>query len=166
MAKDRQLGATNSLGIINMMESINSNLLATSSKHNLSKMTASRLSENLRKQYEKRSIRVIKGDTVKVMRGEYSGIEGKVEKVSINKGTLAIEGVQREKVRGGNVKVQIHASNVMIVDLNLDDKYRQNKIQVNTNNEARNERRKVDTKPKKKKKSKKTTSKNEESRNK
>jgi large subunit ribosomal protein L24 len=62
------------------------------------------------------------------MRGEYSGIEGKVEKVNTKRGTLAIEGIQREKVRGGNVKVQIHASNVMIVGLNLDDKYRQNKL--------------------------------------
>jgi len=43
---------------------------------------------------------------------------------------LAIEGVQREKVRGGNVKVQIHASNVMIMGFNLDDKYRQNKLSV------------------------------------
>jgi large subunit ribosomal protein L24 len=146
------------------MESINSNLLATST-HNLSKMAACRLSDNLREQYRKRSTRVIKGDTVKVMRGEYSGIEGKVEKVSINKGTLAIEGVQREKIRGGNVKVQIHASNVMIVGLNLDDKYRQNKIEVNIKTEAPDEQRKVDRKPKKKK-IKETTSKNEESRNK
>ena len=165
MAKDRQLGATNSLGSFkNIMKSINSDLLATS-KHNLSKMAASRLSNNLRQQYAKGSTRVIKGDTVKVMRGEYSGIEGKVEKVSINKGTLAIEGVQREKIRGGNVKVQIHASNVMIVGLNLDDKYRQNKIQVNTKTEVRDEQRKVDRKPKKKK-TKKTTSKDQESRNK
>jgi large subunit ribosomal protein L24 len=146
------------------MKSINSNLLATS-KHNLSKMAASRLSNNLRQQYAKASTRVIKGDTVKVMRGEYSGIEGKVEKVSINKGTLAIEGVQREKVRGGNVKVQIHASNVMIVGLNLDDKYRQNKIQVDAKTDARDEQRKVDRKPKKKK-TEGTTSKDQESRNK
>jgi large subunit ribosomal protein L24 len=165
MAKDRQLGSTNSLGSFkNIMKSINSNFLVAS-KHNLSKMAASRLSNNLRQQYAKGSTRVIKGDTVKVMRGEYSGIEGKVEKVSINKGTLAIEGVQREKVRGGNVKVQIHASNVMIVGLNLDDKYRQNKIQVNTKTEARDEQRKVDRKPKKKK-TKETTSKDQESRNK
>jgi large subunit ribosomal protein L24 len=32
--------------------------------------------------------------------------------------------VQREKIRGGNVKVQIHASNVQIISLNTDDEYR------------------------------------------
>jgi large subunit ribosomal protein L24 len=99
-------------------------------KHVRDAMIGSTLVDSLRQQYNKRSARVTKGDTVKVMRGEYSGIEGKVEKVNTKSGTLAIEGVQREKVRGGNVKVQIHASNVMIMGFNLDDKYRQNKLSV------------------------------------
>ncbi len=78
----------------------------------------------LREQYGMRSLRPIKGDTIKVLRGEYSGIEGKIEKVNTKSGTLSIEGVQREKIRGGNVKVPIHASNVQIVSLKLDDKLR------------------------------------------
>jgi large subunit ribosomal protein L24 len=69
-------------------------------------------------------MRVIKGDTVRILRGEYVGIEGKVEKVNTEKSTLSIEGVQREKIRGGNVKVQVHASNVQIISLNTDDDYR------------------------------------------
>jgi large subunit ribosomal protein L24 len=91
---------------------------------------------------------VIKGDTVKVMRGEYTGIEGKVEKVNTQRGTLAIEGVQREKIKGGNVKVQIHASNVTILSLNLQDKYRQNKLQ-NLEHDAKRDNR--DTKLKRRK---------------
>jgi large subunit ribosomal protein L24 len=74
-------------------------------------------------------VRVIKGDSVKVMRGEYVDVEGKVEKVNTERGTLSIEGIQREKVRGGNVKVQIHASNVIITSLHLDDKRRQSQLQ-------------------------------------
>jgi large subunit ribosomal protein L24 len=97
-------------------------------KHIRDKSICSTLTDDLREQYDRRSIRVIKGDTVKVMRGEYTGIEGKVEKVNTRRGTLSIEGIQREKVRGGNVKVQIHSSNVRVSGLNLDDKYRQNKI--------------------------------------
>jgi large subunit ribosomal protein L24 len=91
---------------------------------------------------------VIKGDTVKVMRGEYTGIEGKVEKVNTERGTLTIEGVQREKIKGGNVKVQIHASNVTILSLNLQDKYRQTKLQ-NLDHDAKGDNR--DTKRKRKK---------------
>ena len=90
---------------------------------------ASTLNDSLRQRYKTRNTRVIKGDSVRVMRGEYSGIEGKVEKVNTARATLSIEGIQREKIRGGNVKVQIHASNVMITTLNLDDKYRQTKLE-------------------------------------
>jgi large subunit ribosomal protein L24 len=94
------------------------------SKHKRDKFLGANLSENLRQQHSKRSMRVIKGDTVRILRGEYVGIEGKVEKVNTEKSTLSIEGVQREKIRGGNVKVQVHASNVQIISLNTDDDYR------------------------------------------
>lgn len=94
------------------------------SKNKRDKFLGANLSENLREQHSKRSMRVIKGDTVRILRGEYVGIEGKVEKVNTEKSTLSIEGVQREKIRGGNVKVQVHASNVQIISLNTDDDYR------------------------------------------
>ena len=94
------------------------------SKHKREKLLGANLSENLRNQHNKRSMRVIKGDTVRILRGEYVGIEGKVEKVNTEKSTLSIEGVQREKIRGGKVKVQIHASNVQIISQNTDDEYR------------------------------------------
>jgi large subunit ribosomal protein L24 len=94
------------------------------SKHKREKLLGANLSENLRKQHNKRSMRVIKGDTVRILRGEYVGIEGKVEKVNTERSTLSIEGVQREKIRGGKVKVQIHASNVQIISVNTDDEYR------------------------------------------
>ncbi|HEY7757566.1 MAG TPA: 50S ribosomal protein L24 [Nitrososphaeraceae archaeon] len=94
------------------------------SKHKRDKFLGANLSENLREQHNKRSMRVIKGDTVRILRGEYVGIEGKVEKVNTEKSTLSIEGVQREKIRGGKVKVQVHASNVQIISLNTDDDYR------------------------------------------
>lgn len=99
------------------------------SKHKREKFLGANLSKNLREQQHKRSIRVVKGDTVKILRGEYFGIEGKVEKVNTQRSTLSIEGVQREKIRGGNVKVQIHASNVQIISLNSDDQFRMKGIQ-------------------------------------
>ena len=94
------------------------------SKHKREKLLGASLSENLREQHNRRSIRIVKGYTVRILRGEYAGIEGKVEKVNTVRSTLSIEGVQREKIRGGKVKVQIHASNVQIISLNTDDEYR------------------------------------------
>jgi large subunit ribosomal protein L24 len=105
------------------------------SKHMRDRSIAAHLGDNLRQQYRLRSYRVIKGDTVRVVRGEYSGIEGKVESVDTMTGGLAIEGIQREKVRGGNVKVRIHSSNVMITNMNLDDKYRQERLQEQSSKE-------------------------------
>jgi large subunit ribosomal protein L24 len=93
-----------------------------------SSLVCSNLADNLKKQYNKKSTSVVKGDTVRIMRGEYKGVEGKVEKINTDKGKLSIEGVQREKIKGGQVKVLIHASNVKISSLNMDDNYRKNKF--------------------------------------
>jgi large subunit ribosomal protein L24 len=98
-------------------------------KHQLDKMLGASLADELREQYKKKTVRVVKGDSVMVIRGEYKGRGGKVEKVNTERGTLHIEGMQREKIRGGQVKVPIHASNVKITALNLEDKQRANKLQ-------------------------------------
>ena len=107
-------------------------------KHMTERMLRSPLSRALREKYGRRNVRVIAGDTIKVIRGEYSGIEGKVEKVNMKRGSLAIEGIQREKVRGGNVKVEINSTNVVVTDLDLDDKLRQALIQRIHESEKRN----------------------------
>lgn len=107
---------------------INKNTTLNIKKHKLDKHIRSPLSKNLRSEYNKRNARVIKGDTVKVLRGEYKNVEGKVEKVKTGRSTLFIEGIQREASKGGKVKVQIHSSNVIITSFNLHDKNRSNVI--------------------------------------
>jgi len=101
------------------------------SKHQRDRMLGASLSDELRDQYKKRTLRIIKGDSVMVVRGEYKGRGGKVDDVDTERGTLHIEGMQREKIRGGQVKVPIHASNVKITGLNLGDKYRSSRLQGN-----------------------------------
>jgi large subunit ribosomal protein L24 len=96
--------------------------------HFRSKQLGATLSKELRQKYGSRSARVIKGDTIRVMRGEFKGIDGKVTQVSTEKNSVAIEGIKREKLKGGNVDIYIHTSNVMITGMNLDDKWRQNKL--------------------------------------
>lgn len=122
------------------------------SKHKRDKFLGANLSVNLRGQHNKRSMRVIKGDTVRILRGEYVGIEGKVEKVNTERSTLSIEGVQREKIRGGNVKVQVHASNVQIISLNTDDDYRLKGIPKSTDKNTNSEKGKETKKSSEKKK--------------
>lgn len=113
---------------MNIVANINPKLIHAS-KHELDKMLGAALADELREQYKKRTMRVVKGDSVMVVRGEYKGRGGKVEDVDTERGTLHIEGMQREKIRGGQVKVPIHSSNVKITALNLQDKRRSNSLQ-------------------------------------
>jgi large subunit ribosomal protein L24 len=101
-----------------------------------SKQLCSPLSKDLRKKYGKRSIRIIEGDTIRVLRGEFRGVAGKITKVSIQKNGVSVEGVKKEKLKGGNLDVFIHPSNLIITDLNNEDKWRQNKLEGKTVKES------------------------------
>jgi large subunit ribosomal protein L24 len=94
------------------------------------KQLGSPLTKELRKKYGKRSIRVIIGDTVKVLRGEYRGIDGKVSKILTNNRKLTIEGIKKEKSKGEKFDILIPTYNVIITDLNLDDHWRKKKLRV------------------------------------
>ena len=63
-------------------------------------------------------------DTVKVVRGEYKGLTGKVTKISIESSGVAIEGNKKEKLKGEKIDVYIHSTNMIITSLNTDDKWR------------------------------------------
>ncbi len=85
---------------------------------------AAPLSPELRKTYGIRSLPVRRGDTVRVMRGDHKGFEGKVSRVDRKKFRIYIEGLTRERVDGTTVFIPVHPSKVMITKLNLDDKWR------------------------------------------
>jgi large subunit ribosomal protein L24 len=94
-----------------------------------SKQLSSPLSEELRKKYSKRSIRVVKGDSVKIVRGEFKGVDGKVSRIETEKNSVAIEGVKKEKTKGDKFDVFVHTSNIVITSLNTDDKLRVSKLE-------------------------------------
>lgn len=88
------------------------------------KFLGSHLSKELIKKYSKRSIPVRKGDTVKVLVGQYKGKSGKIEKVFVKKTRVWIEGVNRTKRDGSKSFYPIHPSNLVITELNLSDERR------------------------------------------
>jgi len=90
----------------------------------VNKQISTPLSKDLRKKYSRRSVRIMVDDTVKVIRGEYKGITGKVSKVSTNNSSIAIEGNKKEKLKGEKIDVYIHSSNMIVTSLNTDDKWR------------------------------------------
>ncbi len=89
----------------------------------------SQLSTELRERHGKRSVRPRVGDTVKIVRGEFKDIEGKVTKVDSKAGAVNVEGVTREKLKGGTAPVPIPSSNVVLTALVLDDKERKKKLE-------------------------------------
>jgi large subunit ribosomal protein L24 len=98
-------------------------------KHILHKFMGASLSEELRKKYGRRSMAVRKGDTVKVMRGQFRKKSGKIEHVDIKSSRVFIDGIEIVKKEGTKIRIPIHASNIMIMELNLDDKKRSKKLQ-------------------------------------
>jgi large subunit ribosomal protein L24 len=82
------------------------------------------LSRELREKYGVRNLPVRTGDAVRIMRGDWKGHEGKIVKVDVKKERIFVEGVQRKKVDQTPVYYPIHPSNVMIIKLDLKDKWR------------------------------------------
>ena len=94
-----------------------------------SKQMGSALSKDLQKKYGKKSARVVEGDSVTILRGEFKGVDGKISKISTQKSSVAIDGVKKEKTKGDKFDVYIHTSNLIINSLNSDDKWRMAKLE-------------------------------------
>jgi len=88
------------------------------------KFMAAPLSPELTKSKGAKTLPVRKGDTVRVVRGDHLGFEGKVSRVDLKRYRIFLEGLTREKVDGTNIFVSVHPSKVMIKNLKLDDKWR------------------------------------------
>ena len=112
-----------------------------------SKQLSCSLSKELRKKYGKRSVRITEGDTAKIVRGEFAGVDGKVTKISIPDRGVNIEGVKKEKLKGDKFDVYVHTTNIILTALDTGDKWRINKLE---GKKATAER--VEEKPKEQKK--------------
>jgi large subunit ribosomal protein L24 len=107
--------------------------------HQKRKWIASHLAENLLLKYDRRSIPVIKGDTVKVMRGSYKGHEDKVAKVNVRDMTVHVEGVIVTTAKGTKVAKPLPANTLLITKLNLTDKWRRSKLESKLSDAAKKE---------------------------
>lgn len=92
------------------------------------KHMAAHLSEELLLRYNRRSLPVITGDEVKVMRGGSKGKIAKVIDVDTKRRKVIVEGVTHKKADGTEVALPVDPSNLLIVKLNLEDKRRRAKV--------------------------------------
>ena len=95
--------------------------------HKRQKSIAGTLSKPLRKSIEKRALPLRKGDKAKVMRGQNKGFEGKISRIDYVKRQVFLEKLVRKKSDGTEKQIPLHASNLMIVDLDKSDARRTSK---------------------------------------
>ena len=120
--------------------------VANAPLHIRKKFLSTHLSKELIKKYKRRNIPIRKGDKVKVLRGQFKKRIGKIESVNFKKYRVYIEGVQHIKKDGTKIFYPVHPSNLVILELNLDDKKRKKSLERNLPKEK---------KPKEKKETKK-----------
>ncbi len=94
------------------------------------KFIASHLNERLMLQYNTRSVTLIKGDTVTIMRGAKKGKSGKITAVDTTRMRITVEGVTIKKTDGTELGMKIHPSNVLITNLDLSDPKRRKRLET------------------------------------
>jgi large subunit ribosomal protein L24 len=83
------------------------------------------LADELKTRYSTRAVPIRKGDSVRVLRGEFAGLEGKVDTIDRANSRVFVEGMTREKTPGGtSSRLSVHSSKVILTTLNLSDKWR------------------------------------------
>jgi large subunit ribosomal protein L24 len=86
------------------------------------KLMSSNLSKELRKKTGKRSTPLRKGDTVKIMKGEFKKQTGKIAEIKSYSMKVYIEGMQKSKKDGTKVNIPFDPSNLQITGLAEDKK--------------------------------------------
>jgi len=93
--------------------------------HKRRKMLTAPLSPTLAEKEGVKSLVIRKGDTVRIRRGSFRGIEGEVSKVGLKNMLVTIEGVTFEKSDGSAQHFPVRACNCEIINLkNMKDKRR------------------------------------------
>lgn len=96
--------------------------------HMRSNMVRAHLAKDLQQKYGRRSIRIRAGDRVKIMRGEFRGQLCKVDRVDVARQHVYCEKIQAHKKDGSKVQVPLVASNLTVVECDLSDPIRKQKI--------------------------------------
>ncbi len=82
------------------------------------------LSDDLKEKHKIKTIPVRMGDTVRILRGDHRGTEGKVAGVDLENMTITVDGITVTKSDGTEVPRPVHPSNVMITKLEIKDERR------------------------------------------
>ena len=93
-------------------------------KHKRGKQVSAPLDKTLKKEHGKTSFPIVKGDKIKILKGEFKGKTAKVHRINLKKYKIYIEGITSKKPDGKETYIPIEPSNVIITELNLNDEKR------------------------------------------
>jgi large subunit ribosomal protein L24 len=92
--------------------------------HIKQKFVSANLSKELRKKYGKRKKPLKKGDTVKIMRGQFKKKTGKITRIDLKKIKVYIENISVAKKDGTKAFRPLNPTNLQIIEPIIDDKKR------------------------------------------
>jgi large subunit ribosomal protein L24 len=98
-------------------------------KHRARREMSAHLSGDLIEEWNVRSMPVIKGDTVRIIRGSHKGHEAKVAGIDVPRRLLTVEDATIAKADGTATPKWYHHSNVIITKLLLEDPKRRGKLE-------------------------------------
>lgn len=90
--------------------------------HTKRKLLSSPLSKELKEMHGTNALPIRIGDKVKIIKGQFKGTEGEVDKIYLTKMKVGISKVEIDKKDGSKSKVPVDPSNVVIVSLHKDKK--------------------------------------------
>ena len=88
------------------------------------KMLVAHLAQPLRHTYKRRSVPIRQGDIVTVLRGQFKGKIGTVDKVLLGRRRVFVTGIHTVKKNGTTIPYPLVASNLLVTQLHLEDKKR------------------------------------------
>jgi large subunit ribosomal protein L24 len=100
--------------------------------HLMQKLMTCILSKDLRKKYNRKNIILKTGDKVKILRGQFKKKTGKVTEVDLKNTKVYIEGIEHLKKDGSKAPYPLNPTNLMITELNMEDRKRKDKLEKQT----------------------------------
>ena len=97
--------------------------------HIKQKFVHAHLSKELRKKYKTRALGLKTGDKVRIARGQFKKKTGVVDKIDLKKSKVFVRGIEVIRKDGTKVFFPLEPSNLIITEINIDDRKRSNIIE-------------------------------------
>lgn len=97
----------------------------SSALHTMRKYLHAHLSKELRTAMGKRSVLAAKGDGVKVLKGKFKGVSGKINGVNLKTGFVTIEGMMVKRQNGKEIPATLRPNQFIITEIASSRKIKQ-----------------------------------------